>query len=62
MVSKDILVDRFLKLITTLPVTMEVGGISQVSVTLVRSLLGNKLEFEMDGPGEGGIVSKREIK
>lgn len=31
-------------------------------MTLVRSLFGNKLESEMDGPGEGRIVSKREIK
>lgn len=62
MVFKNILVDRttFLELRSALPVTTEVGGISQVNVTLVPSLFRNKLESEMDGPGEGGIVSKRE--
>lgn len=63
MVFKNILVDKatFLELITALPVTIEVGGISQVNVTLVPSLLRTKLECEMDGPREGGIVSKRQI-
>lgn len=52
----------FVELRTALPVTTEVGGISQVNVTLVRSFIANKLEPEMDGPAEGGIVSKRKMK
>lgn len=33
---------------------MEVGGTSQVNVTMVPSLCGNKLKLEMDGSGEIG--------
>lgn len=36
------------------PVTIDIGGTSQVSVAIVPFWLGNKLESEMDGPGKIG--------
>lgn len=36
-----------------LPVITEVGGTSQVIVTMVPFRLGKRLESEMVGPGEG---------
>lgn len=45
---------NFPELVTVLPVTTDVGGTSQVNVTMVPSWLGNKLESEIDGPGKRG--------
>lgn len=52
----------YLQEIAVVPVTTEVGGTSQVKVTMVPSGLGNRLKSEIDGPGKRGIVSRERDK
>lgn len=45
-------------IILLLPVAIDINGTSQVSVTMVLFLLGNRLESEMHGPGKTGFVGR----